>query len=88
VLSYGREWSCVSVNSSLLQGHVINWCFIDASACDIDIDQIDAPNPLPTSRLPTHILCQHGMAVRAVGLEVKDATAAFDTSVAMVPPVC
>jgi hypothetical protein len=35
------EWSgAFSVNSSLLQGHVINWCFIDASACDIDIDPL------------------------------------------------
>jgi hypothetical protein len=51
--------------------------------------QIDAPNPLPTSRLPTHqFFAKHGMAVRAVGLEVKDATAAFDASGKWCRPMC
>jgi hypothetical protein len=46
---------------------IINWCFIDASPVTSISTQIDAPNPLPTSRLPTHInLCQawHGGASR------------------------
>jgi 4-hydroxyphenylpyruvate dioxygenase len=44
----------------------------------------DAPNPLPNfSPADAHqFFAKHGMAVRAVGLEVKDAKAAFDASVA------
>jgi 4-hydroxyphenylpyruvate dioxygenase len=43
----------------------------------------DAPNPLPNfSPAGAHqFFAKHGMAVRAVGLEVKDAQAAFDNSV-------
>jgi 4-hydroxyphenylpyruvate dioxygenase len=44
----------------------------------------DAPNPLPDfSPADAHqFFAKHGMAVRAVGLEVKDAQAAFEASVA------
>lgn len=44
----------------------------------------DAPNPLPNfSPADAHqFFAKHGMAVRALGLEVKDAKAAFDASVA------
>jgi 4-hydroxyphenylpyruvate dioxygenase-like putative hemolysin len=43
----------------------------------------DAPNPLPNfSPADAHqFFAKHGMAVRAVGLEVKDTQAAFDASV-------
>ena len=44
----------------------------------------DAPNPLPNFSPADahHFFAKHGMAVRALGLEVKDAQAAFDASVA------
>jgi 4-hydroxyphenylpyruvate dioxygenase len=44
----------------------------------------DAPNPLPNfSPADAHkFFAKHGMAVRAVGLEVKDAQVAFENSVA------
>ena len=46
--------------------------------------QFDAPNPLPqfSPEAAHHFFQKHGLAVRAVGVHVKDAKAAFEASVA------
>jgi 4-hydroxyphenylpyruvate dioxygenase len=80
-ISYGLESG--NVRFLLTAPYSLAMSSADLSSTQPSTQVDDAPNPLPNfSAASAHqFFAKHGMAARAVGLEVKDAAAAFERSV-------